>query len=404
MLSLLPPPDVFADACARVLQFVSAERPLASRRAGIMVPLLSLRSSRSWGIGEIGDLVSFLPWAASAGLGLVQLLPINEMPFGESSPYSAMSAMAIDPQFITMDAVNDFVALGGEAGLDPDLQVRLAGVRAARAVDYRGAHAQQAVLRRAFRRFAHDEVARAVAACAGVCRSSPWRRRGGSTATRSSARSTISTPGAAVDEWPEACATGTRQRSPPHPMLAGEILFRRACSGWPRSNGRPRAAARDAVDAGPGGVALFGDLPFMVALDSADVWERQREYRLDVSMGVPPDAFSETGQDWRLPAADWDVSATNDFEARLRARRNAELFDGYRVDHLVGYYRTYVRPYDGSPGALHAGRTGGADRARRAWLDRVPFVRRGDRGRRPRDRARLRARVAAPVSACRATG
>jgi 4-alpha-glucanotransferase len=320
----------------------------ASRRAGVMVPLFSLRSSRSWGIGDIGDLVAFLPWAASAGLRLVQLLPINEMPFGESSPYSAMSAMAIDPQFITMDAVDDFHALGGEAGLDPDLQVRLAGVRAASAVDYREVRTlKQAVLRRAFRRFAHDEwpalSPRARAFAAFAMEQAWWLD--GYALFRALHDQHAGLP---WTEWPE----GVRHRDPAalaaaSETLAGEVLFRKyvqwlAAEQW--------QAARQAARAAEGGVALFGDLPFMVALDSADVWERQREYRLDVSVGVPPDAFSETGQDWRLPAYDWDVFAANDFEwLRLRARRNAELFDGYRVDHLVGYYRTYVRPYDGSP-------------------------------------------------------
>ena len=86
------------------------------------------------------------------------------------------------------------------------------------------------------------------------------------------------------------------------------------------------------------GVALFGDLPFVVSVDSADVWSRQDEFDLSLSVGVPPDAFSATGQDWRLPAYRWDVFAAREFSwLRQRARRNADLFDGYRVDHLVGF-------------------------------------------------------------------
>ena len=98
-------------------------------------------------------------------------------------------------------------------------------------------------------------------------------------------------------------------------------------------------------------VALFGDLPFMVSGDSADVWARQDEFRLDASVGVPPDAFSDDGQDWGLPAYRWDVLAARDFDwLRHRARRNADLYDGYRVDHLVGFYRTYFRERDGDAG------------------------------------------------------
>src|ERR671937_914054 len=89
-----------------------------TRRAGALIPLFSIPSSRSWGVGEIGDIAAIARWLDAAGIRILQLLPINEMPPGESSPYSALSAMAIDPQFITMDAVEDFAELGGEPALD----------------------------------------------------------------------------------------------------------------------------------------------------------------------------------------------------------------------------------------------------------------------------------------------
>ena len=89
----------------------------------------------------------------------------------------------------------------------------------------------------------------------------------------------------------------------------------------------------------------------MVDGDSADVWARQRQFRLDVSVGAPPDSFSEAGQDWGMPLYQWDVISAEDFRwLRERARRSADLFDGYRVDHLVGFYRTYGRSKHGGKG------------------------------------------------------
>ena len=70
------------------------------RHAGLLVPLFSIPSRSSWGIGEIGDLPRLGEWLTDAGFSFVQLLPINEMADGQNSPYSAMSAMAIDPIFI----------------------------------------------------------------------------------------------------------------------------------------------------------------------------------------------------------------------------------------------------------------------------------------------------------------
>src|SRR5678815_5009222 len=102
-----------------------------SRRAGVLIPLFSIPSSRSWGIGEIGDIAAIVRWLEAAGIKILQLLPINEIPPGETSPYSALSAMAIDPQFITLDDVEDFVAIGGEDALEPALRARLDAARVA---------------------------------------------------------------------------------------------------------------------------------------------------------------------------------------------------------------------------------------------------------------------------------
>ena len=98
-------------------------------------------------------------------------------------------------------------------------------------------------------------------------------------------------------------------------------------------------------------MGVFGDFPFMVSSHSADVWARQHEFDLDSSVGTPPDAFSATGQDWGLPAYRWDVVAANDYAwLRERTRRSADLFDGFRIDHLIGFYRTFVRRPDGTRG------------------------------------------------------
>ena len=104
----------------------------------------------------------------------------------------------------------------------------------------------------------------------------------------------------------------------------------------------------------------------MVSGHSADVWSRQHQFRIDASVGVPPDAFSETGQDWGLPVYRWDAIRQDGYEwLRQRARRCTDLYDGFRVDHLVGFYRTYVRERDGRS-VLHARRRAVADGAGRA--------------------------------------
>jgi 4-alpha-glucanotransferase len=83
------------------------------RETGVLLPLFSIRSPCGWGLGEIPDLVPFARWAVSAGFSLVQVLPVNEAARGQNSPYSAISAFAIDPVYLALDASEDFQAAGG---------------------------------------------------------------------------------------------------------------------------------------------------------------------------------------------------------------------------------------------------------------------------------------------------
>jgi 4-alpha-glucanotransferase len=315
-----------------------------ARRAGVLVPLFSIPSSRSWGIGEIHDIAPMARWLASAGQRLVQLLPINEMPPGETSPYSALSATAIDPQFISMDGVEDFVELGGESALAASVRARLDAARVAPTVQYATVRdLKHTALRRAFRRFRDVEwksgTRRALSFRAYVEQQAWWLDDYAlfrALHARYRERPWTDWPEPLRSREPSALASARLE-------LADDILYRQYLQ-W--IAGDQWGIARDRA----GDVALFGDLPFMVSGDSADVWARQDEFNLDASVGVPPDAFSETGQDWGLPVYRWDVLAERNFDwLRVRARRNADLYDGYRVDHLVGFYRTYFRAPDGVP-------------------------------------------------------
>ena len=316
---------------------------LRARRAGVLVPLFSIPSSRSWGIGEIGDIASMARWLASAGQHVLQLLPINEMSPAETSPYSALSATAIDPQFISIDALEDFDAIGGETDLEPELREVLDALRMSSTIQYADVRGlKQRVLRRVYAHFRDTELA------GGTRRSAAFRAYLEQQAWWLDDYALFRALHARYDErawtdWPQPLrARESNALETARVELADDILFRQYLQ-W--IAGDQWGVARDAA----GDVALFGDLPFMVCGDSADVWARQDEFRLDASVGVPPDAFSDTGQDWGLPVYKWDVLAERDYDwLRIRARRNADLYDGYRVDHLVGFYRTFFRPHDGS--------------------------------------------------------
>jgi 4-alpha-glucanotransferase len=308
------------------------------RRAGLLIPLFSCPTTTSWGIGGIGDLPSITRWVADAGQRALQLLPINEMAPGERSPYSAISAMAIDPIFIHLPDVPDFEAIGGEAALESADRTALAAVRGSARVDHRTVRRlKHDALRASFDRFVEAEwrhdTDRARQLRAFVSEQAWWVE------DYSVFRAIHAREGERPwTEWPialqrrEPAAIDRARRDLALEVLHYQYLQWLAATAWQRARQETH------------GVAIFGDLPFMVDGDSADVWARQHEFRLDVSIGAPPDAFSTTGQDWGMPLYDWEVMGRNDFRwLRERARRSADLFDGYRIDHLVGFFRTYGR-------------------------------------------------------------
>jgi 4-alpha-glucanotransferase len=316
---------------------------VSTRHAGLFVPLFSIPSSRSWGIGEIGDITAFTAWLREAGQDLWQLLPVNEMAEGQHSPYSALSAMAIDPIYLSVGEMEDFGALGGEASLDVSARHDLTEVRRTLAIDYDTVRAlKDAALRAAFDRFHDVEWAggspRAQAFAAFVERERWWLDD----------YALFRVLHARFQQrWWREWEEPLRRRDPgaldrERREDAREILYRQYLQ-WVADDQWQRARAAC-------GVWLFGDFPFMVSGDSADVWVHQDAFDLDASVGTPPDAFAKDGQNWGLPAYRWEVMRARDFAwLRERARRGAALFDGYRIDHLVGFYRTYVRPAQGRP-------------------------------------------------------
>lgn len=313
------------------------------RQSGVTVPLFSLVSSSGWGIGEFEDLPGFAEWLGEAGQSVIQILPLNEMPPGETSPYSAMTAMALDPIYLSLPSVPDFASIGAEHALDDAERAEIDRLRRRPGIDYASVRRlKERWLRRSFDRFLQMDVPR------GTPRAKRFDQFCAAQAWWLDEYALFRALHAFHDErpwseWPKPLAAANAQAiGAIRPSLQIEVTYRSylqwlAAEQW--ADARRRAWP----------VRILGDLPFMIAADSPDVWARQNEFRFDGTIGTPPDAFSETGQDWGLPPWRADVMAEWGFSwMRNRARRYAGLFDGYRIDHLVGLYRIYVRPIDKS--------------------------------------------------------
>ena len=301
------------------------------RRAGLLLPLSSIRGPAG-DLGSYADAGAAARWLVSAGCTLWQLLPLNEVAPGQDSPYSAASSCALEPVYVDLRSVEEI----GE--LTDAEKYALDQARAAPRVDFAKYRAvKRSALARAFEKFA---------ASGGVQKLAPFREEHSDWIEEWALyRALHERRQKSWRDWePElrnrdpAALTKVREvlRS-----TIDELIYVQWIADQQWRDGRRAANAL--------GVQVLGDLPFMVAEDSSDVWSFQRLFRFDATVGVPPDAYSADGQDWGLPVPRWDeMRAQGDPWLHLRAGRAAQLYDAFRVDHVVGLYRTFARPIDKS--------------------------------------------------------
>lgn len=301
------------------------------KRAGVLLPLSQLPSPH--GIGTMGKAAfGFVDWLASAGMKIWQVLPLQPTGYGDS-PYQSCSAGALNPYFIDLDLLEEEGLLEREEYADADWGAD------ARRVDYAKLFSRRAaVLRRAYARL--DKTARdwrdfcakgefydfaLYMACKEACGYKPYAewgtlRDGDSFALRAFAAEHAEDIGfwqftqyAFLKQW-------------------------RALKGY--------ANAR--------GVEIMGDMPIYVAADSAEMWLHGKElFLLDgegnpaAVAGVPPDAFSDSGQLWGNPVYDWEKMKADGYGWwRRRIARALELYDIVRIDHFRGFDRFYAIPAD----------------------------------------------------------
>lgn len=301
------------------------------RRAGLLLPLSSVRGPRG-DLGSYADAGGVAHYLASAGCTLWQLLPLNEVAPGQDSPYAASSSNALEPVYIDLDSIEGLT-------LEPAEHARLDRLREEKTVDFNGYRAiKLSAIARAWKSFPRDgeryadllrfrEEHRAWLEDYAFYRAIHDERQ----------KSWRDWEPALRDREPRALAVA-RERLRDQ---VDQVVFSQWIADQQWREGR-RAANEQ-------GVKVVGDLPFMVAEDSADVWGLQQLFRFDATVGVPPDAYSPDGQDWGLPVPRWkEMHDQGDPWLRPRAARAAGLYDAFRVDHVVGLYRTYARPVNRS--------------------------------------------------------
>jgi hypothetical protein len=263
--------------------------------------LFSVPSDTSWGIGDIGDVRHVTAWLAAAGQTVLQLLPINEMAAGQQSPYSAISAMAIDPIYLNVDEIPEFAAEGGNA-VRCRRTSRIGRVRRSSTVQYETIRAlKERALRIAVNRFVAEEIRRGTARAHSLPSSSP-NRPGGFGSTRCFARSTRTKAGSRGPSGRVGCDSVKSRRLPTRVCaLADEVVFRQKSS----------MAGAFAWNAAHAAAISQGVAPVW----RSPVHGRRRQRGCMGAAGSVPARrvarraagrhSADTGQDWGMPVMRW---------------------------------------------------------------------------------------------------
>lgn len=309
------------------------------RSAGTALPVFSLRSEQSFGVGEFLDLKLLVDWAVATQQRVIQLLPINDTTmthtWEDSYPYNANSTFALHPQFIRLT----------EAGVEEDDAYRSLRneLNALPEVDYERVNSTKLrLLREAF------------------------ARHGARTADRRDYRDFLEVNREWLLPYAAFCSLRDEYGTADFSRWGDYAHFERAkVEAYCRKRRREVAfhcyvqyhlhlQLTEVVRyAHVHGVILKGDLPIGISRTSADAWQFPRLFHMDSQAGAPPDAFSAAGQNWGFPTYDWERMSRDNFSWwKARLRKMSEYFDAYRIDHILGFFRIWEIPVEAVHGLL----------------------------------------------------
>ena len=306
---------------------------------GVLVPVSSLRSGKSSGTGEFADLKTLADWCVSAGLDLIQVLPVNDSG-GQSSPYSALSAFALHPLYLRLADVPE------SAELNKTLTARIRKLRKTYEdeprLQYDAVLNEKLYLARAIFD-AHEQSIRKNEDLTSWITDNPWVIEYAVFRNLKDAHEQRSWL-----EWTDLRDPGERDIQSRWKEGSSDVYFY-AWLQWRLE--QQLADAAQYLDSK--GIKLKGDLPILMNEDSVDVWAHRDIFSVDRRAGAPPDGFSPTGQNWGFPVYDWEALASSNYDWwRRRLLQADKFYHAYRIDHVLGFFRMWQIPAGNFSGAL----------------------------------------------------
>ena len=278
------------------------------RVAGVSIPVFSLRSEHSYGVGDFGDLRRMVDWAVATGMKAIQLLPVNDTTiyrkWADSCPYNIISTMALHPHYIDLEAAG---TLRSKQKMTQFMR-RRQELNALPLSDYEAVER----VKTEYLELLYAEQGKKV-----------QEQKEYKAFVKENA------------EWLKPYAE-FRAEDEDYVAYVQYLLHQQLTD-----------AARYARE---NGVFLKGDLPVGICRNSVEVRQHPEYFHLDSQTGAPPDFFSNLGQNWGFPTYNWSEPLMHMMRRRLKHLSN--YFDAIRLDHVLGYFRIWEIPYEAVYGVL----------------------------------------------------
>ena len=321
--------------------------PLYNRKlAGTLVPVFSLRTRKSAGIGDFGDLKTMIDFVASTGQKVLQLLPINDTTithtWTDSYPYSCISVFAIHPQYANLHALPELK----DAKARAEAEKTCAELNALDKIDYEKVNGFKINYLRQIFNQEGEKMMKTAEYKAFFQDTELWLVP---YAQYSYLRDKNGT--ADFNQWPDHQVWDEAERKAlTDPKTAAYknvafFYFVQFVLDRQMQEAHEHAKAK--------GVILKGDIPIGVNRNSCDVWMEPKYFNLNGQAGAPPDDFSANGQNWGFPTYNWFEMLKDGCQWWNRRFQNmARYFDAYRIDHVLGFFRIWEIPVSSVHGLL----------------------------------------------------
>ena len=306
--------------------------------AGTLIPVFSLRSKGSFGVGDFGDLKMMIDWVAETNQRVLQVLPINDTTsthtWTDSYPYSAISIFALHPQFADFRQLPEIK----DKKKAREMEALRKELNELKQIDYERVNNTKTDYLRIIFKQEGEAVMKGEDFKMFVKENEHWLVPYAQYChLRDSFGNVDFSSWKGHEQWHEA---DRKKLTDPKSKEYADVAFYYYVQFV--LDRQMRAAHEYAMARG---VILKGDIPIGVDRNGCDVWHEPQYFNLNSQAGAPPDAFSINGQNWGFPTYNWQRMIDDGCEWWIRRFQNmAKYFDAYRIDHVLGFFRIWAIP------------------------------------------------------------